>query len=147
MGKLSGITASDPTDEDFKKQLENTGMIFDLYAAHTDTTTGNSINITVENLKKTGNQGMSEEGYIDASIPQLKEQFGAQGFTVDKAEKGKITFIGKESVCGFVTVSKDGVTVHEVQVTVKKGVYMATVTFASYDEKTLDELVKMFSAA
>lgn len=144
LAQLSGMTAS--TDEDFKKQLETEGVIFDLAASLTDASKGTSVNITVEDLKVSGNSGLSEESYAEAAADQVKEQFEAQGAKVERAEKGKVTFAGKESACVFFKVTQNGNTVYETQVPVKKGNYMATITFASVDEKTVEELIKKFSA-
>lgn len=131
------------TDEDFIKQLDSKGVIFDFYASLAD---GTSINITIENLKTTGNTKFNEESYAKTAADQLKEQFEAAGATVEKSEKGTVTFAGKESHCVFVKISSNGTSVYETQVPIKKGNYMASVTFASSSEETVNELVKKFSA-
>lgn len=145
LAQVGGMTGS--TDEDFIKQLDSKGGIFDFYALSTDTTSGTNINITVENLKVTnGNSGISEKVYIEAVIPKIKQQYESMGATVEKTETGTTTFCGKKVDCVFSKVTLNGVTFYQTQVPIKKGKYMAGVTFTSISEDTVNELVKKFSS-
>ena len=144
LATVSGVTGS--TDEDFIKTLDSKGVIFDLYATNKDAQSGTSINITVENLKKTGNSLLSEENYAKTAVDQIKKQFEAQGGTVDKAEKTKTTFAGKEMHSAEYKVTANGTSVYEIQVFIKKGNYMCSITLASLSEDTVKSLTSKFAA-
>ena len=145
LATVSGMKGSS-NDEDFIEALESNGYVFDFYAANKDVESGTSINITIDNLKKSGNSLFSEENLAKAAIEQIKAQFESQGAALDKAEKTTTTFAGAERHSAEYKVSAGGVTVYEIQIFIKKGGYLCTVTLASVSEETVKGLVDMFSA-
>ncbi len=144
LATVSGISGS--SDEDFIKALDSNGYVFDFYATNKDAQSGTSINITVDNLKKSGNSLLNEENLAKTAIDQIKTQFEAQGGTVDKAEKTKTTFAGKEMHSAEYKITAGGITVYEIQIFIKKGNYLCTVTLASLSEDTVKSLTGKFKA-
>lgn len=144
LATVSGMKSS--TDEDFIKALDSNGYVFDFYAVNKDAESGTSINITIDNLKKSGNMLLSEENLAKTAIEQIKTQFEAQGGTMDKAEKTTITFAGKEMHSAEYKVTAGGVTIYEIQVFIKKGGYLCTVTLASLSEEAVKGLASKFAA-
>ena len=145
LATVSGMKGSS-NDEDFISALESNGYVFDFYAVNKDAESGTSINITIDNLKKSGNSLFSEETLAKAAIEQIKEQFEGQGAKMDKANKTTTTFAGTERHSADYKVTANGVSVFEKQIFIKKGGYLCTVTLASLSETTIKELADMFSA-
>ena len=104
---------SDMSPESAASAFTSTGIIYDMYV---ENESGSNISFIVEDLSKSNNSSLDEQGYVDASYPSLQSQLEAQGFTVDNIEKTKVTFAGKETPCIKMELSLMGVGIYEYQV-------------------------------
>ena len=145
LATVSGMKGSS-NDEDFISALDSNGYVFDFYAVNKDEESGTSINITIDNLKKSGNALFSEENLAKAAVEQIKTQFESQGAKMDKANKTTTTFAGTERHSADYKVTANGVAIYEKQIFIKKGGYLCTITLASLSEETVKGLVSNFSA-
>lgn len=143
LASLSVITGS--SDEDFVNALDSKGYVFDFFAQSYDKN-NNSINISVDNLKNSGDMLLSEEKIAQNSLEQLKTQFEALGSKVEKAEKTTTNFAGKEMHSNEYKIVINGVTVYEIHVFIKKGNYLCSVTLDSFSEDDVKNLAGMFNA-
>lgn len=132
----SMIGMSNSTEQAFYDTLENQGVIMDLYA-QAKIETGASVNISIENLKVTGSDDLSLEEYLNLGIKQLKD---TQGFSVEYAEIDEVEFMGKTSTAAVYVIYVGGNKIYEVQIPIRKGDYMACITFGYTSEEVMELL-------
>lgn len=133
---------SDMSAENTASVFNSKGILYDMYAA---TENGSNISIIVEDLSKSNNSSLDEQGYVDISYPPLQSQLEAQGFTVDNIEKTKVTFAGKETPCIKMDLSLMGISIYEYQVCKKAGQYMGVITITGMSKEETEELAGKFA--
>ena len=141
LAAASGIT--DFSKEQTDKAFTNTGIVYDMYVANAD---NENVNVLFENLEISNNTSLDEQGYIDASISELKTQLEAQ-FTVDNLEQTKITFAGTELPCVKISLDVSGVKLYECQTYKKAGQYMCVITVTAKSQENAENILSKFTAA
>ena len=145
MAELNGLTAELFDDEQLKSTLENSGLVYDMYAMRLDGTA--TINIIIEDLGKLYGALLSEDRYVDISIDALPDALASAGFADLSIEKTSLEFCGKEHSAIIISGMLEDMAIYEVLVCVKSGSYMAAITVASYIDNTTEDILKAFSAA
>lgn len=134
---------SDMSADSIASAFTSAGIVYDMYV---EEESGSNISFIVEDLSKSYNSSLDEQGYVDASYPTLKSQLEDQGFTVDNIEKTKVTFAGKETPCIKMDLSLLGVNFYEYQVYKKAGQYMGVITITGMSKEETEELAGKFAA-
>lgn len=145
MAELNGLTAELFDDEQLQSTLENSGLVYDMYAMCLDGTA--TINIIIEDLGKLYGALLSEDRYVDISMDALPDALASAGFTDMSIEKTKLQFCGDEHSAIIISGMLEDMAIYEVLVCVKSGSYMAAITVASYIDNTTEDILKAFSAA
>ncbi len=142
MAQINGLTAESIDDEGIKTQLEESGVIYDLYAMTIDG--GGTINIALEDLGLIYGSILSEDGYADIAIKQLPEALESTGMSDVSCEKVTVEFCGEEHTAINVTGTMEGLELYETLVCIKSGKYMACITICTVGENRIDELLDCF---
>ncbi len=143
MAELNGITADLIEDEDIKAMMENSGVVYDLYA--TSATTGAGINVVIENLGLIYGSVLSEDSYAEASMDTLKTALESAGMTNVSCEKLSVEFCGKDhAAIGVAATNPAGYNMYEIIVCYKVGSYMACITCSHASEEECFELLELF---
>ncbi len=137
----SGI--ADFSKEETDKAFSSKGVVYDMYVMNED---NENVNVLFEDLDYSGNVSLDEQGYIDASMSDLKTQLEAQ-FTVDSIEQTKVSFAGKESPCVKIALDVNGVKLYECQTYKKAGQYMCVVTVTALSQESAESILGKFEAA
>lgn len=128
----------DMSAESTASAFTSTGILYEMYVGKES---GSNVSFLIEDLSKSNNSSLDEQGYVDASYPTLQSQLEAQGFTVDNIEKTKVTFAGKETPCIKMDLSVMG----EYQVYKKAGQYMGVITITGISKEETEELAGNFT--
>lgn len=134
---------SDMSAESVSSAFSSTGILYEMYVGNES---GSNISFLIEDLSKSNNSSLDEQGYVDASYPTLQSQLEAQGFTVDNIEKTKVTFAGKETPCIKMDLSIMGIGIYEYQIYKKAGQYMGVITVTGISKEETEELAGKFAA-
>ena len=143
LSQLMGAVSGTLSDEDLQKAFENSGVIFDVLTYESNT--GANINITLQDIGVVAAL-VNEDTVLEGSIDTVKKTFDAQGYTNTVVEKGTTTFLGSERGCIVTSGDINGVTMHQRQVYIKKGRYLATITATTVNEDNAAKLLEMFTA-
>lgn len=136
--------AADATDnEALAEILRNSGSVCDLYAIRLDNS-GDNINIQLEDLGTARGAVLTEESYMELSMPALEQGMRQIGIENLKIETEDYTFAGASHVSVFLSGTANGHQVYERMVLIKSGRYMASVTAFSLDAQKLDEMFSFF---
>lgn len=139
LAAMNGI--SDMSVDSTNSAFSSTGLVYDMYVG---TEEGSNVSFIVEDLSKTNNSSLDEQGYVDASYPSLQSQLEAQGFTVENIEKTTVTFAGAETPCVKIDLSIMGINAYEYQVYKKAGQYMGVITITGMSKGEPEELAGKF---
>lgn len=131
---------SDMSESSIKSKFEQMGTIYDMLAVKPD---GSSINIVVQDTKKTGK--LKEDTYFTTGLELLKQTLEASGAKVSLKEDS-VSFIGKPTRCIKAQMTHQGITVHMIQIPVFKGDYIASITFGALKESDLSSYMAMFKS-
>lgn len=141
--ELNQLTMDAMSDE-YAAALENAQIVYDMYAM--DTTTGNSINVNLENLGLLYGATLSEADYVDLSLTSIKDALGSMGMENITAQATTVTMAGKERSAIQVQGSMAGISLYETVVCIKCGSYMACITVATMgSDQTADLLAKFYA--
>ena len=140
IAQLNGYRDADYTEE-IQNQLDDTPVIYDMYILDL---VGDSVNINFENTILTAMGDITESEYIAAGEELLAEQLAASGMTVDAVERITLSLCGVSHEALQLTVTMNGIAMHEVLTAVKCGKYMGVITVASQDEEIIWELINNF---
>ena len=144
MAELSGFVVDSFDDEHLKEQLENGGVVYDLYAVNQ--TDGSSLNIGIQKLSAMSGLLATEDAFAEANIKQLPEQLAAGGITVDNIEKTTVEFAGKTHTALALSGSVQDIPLYETMALVKQGSYLYVITAATFYEDTSATLLDLFQA-
>ena len=142
LASLIGITA-DAVGGDFGEQMLKSDLFYDMYAE--SGTNAATINIVIQKLDLMSSMA-SEEAVIDASIKTMETQLAAAGFSDLKIGKNTLSFVGEEHLGVTVSAMVQGVQLYEQQVYIKKGGYIASITFGTYVTDRTADLAELFFA-
>ena len=127
--------------DDYKKMVEKTDIVYDMGASDGN---GNSFNVNITNMGLAFNLIYSEEDFARLSMEQTPQMMASAGFDVTDTAISTVTFAGAQHTAIAITATYNGVTVFERIVCIKKGSYMACVTFAVLDKADIDGLCGTF---
>lgn len=130
--------------DDYAAAIQNAEIVYDMMA--NNLTTGDSININLENLDLLYGSVLSEEEYVDMALPTMQELFGGEGMEGTTIEKATFTLAGQEHYGFNVSMTMMGIEIHEAVVCVKAGSYMACITVASSTKESVTDLLAKFYA-
>lgn len=136
--------AMEMAGEEYAEMLKNAKVIYDMYAQNT--TTGESMNVNLENLGLVYGSMLDEAAYVQIALPSLKDGLESMGFSSVNAEAKTVTFAGEEHAAIYVTGDMNGITIHEIAVCVKRGKYMSCITVASFEAARAEALLNGFYA-
>lgn len=139
VAQIFGMVVDAMTADGANQQLEDGGVVYDLYALEQNT--GNSINISVEKLNAVQKLALDESSYADVAIEQLPDALSSVGVTVTNIKKTTVNFAGVDHAGIAIQAEIEGIAMYESMAIIKEGSYVATVTAASYqDDTTLSAL-------
>ena len=130
-------------NEDYSKIWEKADIIYDMYVADGH---GDSININITNMGIANGLIYSEDNYAKQSLEQMPKAFESSGLEITGSEVTTATLAGAQHAAIDLTLDYGGVTIYERIVCIKKGVYMACVTFTVLDKADLATLFESFYA-
>ena len=133
---------TDSVGEEVKEMLENATIIYDMYA--TNPNNGSSINVNLEKISLVQSATLDLKQTLEAQFPALKSGLENMGYTDVVAEYAKIKVDGKEFDGAKVSGKIQGVDFYETVFTLKKGVYLANVTIATFSSDA-DTILSYFS--
>lgn len=144
LGELSGIVAEQITDEALKKQLENSGVVYDFFAQNTN---NDSLNIVKENLNLLYSLTLDEDGYIDLSLGKLKQALEGMGAVELMMEKTAVAIAGQQHAGLELSYIYNGVQLYQRIVAIIDSGVAYCVTATSTTEDRTDAILAGFSAA
>ncbi len=108
-----------------------------------ETATANNINLSVENLKHSGNSKMTVEEYLEKAKTQVNEQM--EGIKYTFTDTGKATVSGDEYTTMKASCTFNGVTLTQYFYVRKVNYYMVTITATTNNGKSAASFEAMFS--
>lgn len=142
MAEIIGLTQDALRESEYSDVLEDSGLVYDLYASASDGLT--TVNVTIENLGLLYGLTMDEAAYAEASVKQFPAALEAVGMTDVTTEITSISFAGSEHTAVRVHCLYSDVDFYETLVCVKKGNYMAVITAASYFDDITGNVLDSF---
>ena len=131
-------------DENFKDDILDADMFYDMMAVYYDGVT--SMNVVVQNIGAAYGALLDEETMVDETIKVLPDQLAAASMDVQSCEHVTVEFAGADHD-GILTHSTvNGGDVYQLQTYVKVGKYVAVVTLSSPLEDNLDPMLGFFYA-
>lgn len=127
-------------DENYADAAANMTTIFDMMAV--DATSGTNVNITYENLAKSGNEDLSADEYLDITVEQLTSQ---DALSVSLTEETKATLCGDEYVRATFSSSYMGISMTQVYYLRKIDNYMVNIVVTLVGNTTIADVEAMFS--
>jgi len=146
LSELNGVLVDALDDkelaEQYTKSMESGKTIYDMCTGTNDGLA--LINVVIENLGVIYGTTLDESGYVDLSMDTLKKTFDSVGMINTTIEKTSVDFAGATRSAFEVYGEKDGISVYEKGICIKKGNYMAVITLCSYTKDITDDLAKLF---
>ena len=140
--ELNNFT-TDMLEEDLQKAIQDANLIYDMYAQDAS---GNNVAINLEKVSALGSVIHSEEDYIDASLPALKDALTSVGFSTVTTQKINVTLAGETHPAISIVASNGQVTVYEKVVCKKIGNYIACIAIATPNTDITDSVLNQFYA-
>ena len=110
-------------DEAIREQLSKANMFYDMAAQRVDGM--GMLQVVVENIGIVYGAILTEEQYLDISMPQLETQLPAAGYTNLSMEKVTVEFAGRECIAASVYGEVNGVAIYQLLVPIKVGTQIA----------------------
>lgn len=137
-------TADFIDDENFKDEMLNADMFYDMMTVYYDGVT--SMNVIVQNIGVAYGALLDEETMVDETIKVMPEQLAAASMDVQSCEHVTVEFAGADHD-GILTHSTvNGGDMYQLQTYIKVGKYVAVVTMSSPLEDNLDPMLGFFYA-
>lgn len=135
-------TADFVDDDDFKEELLNADMFYDMQAVCHDS--GMNINVVVENIGARYGRLLSEEDITDYNLNNLAAPLAAAGMDVQSMEKDTVVFAAGEHSGIKLHSVISGIDMYQLITNVKVGRYVATITLSSTVEDNLYTMLGYF---
>ncbi len=142
IAEMMNITVENFMDKDLINSDDMESLI-DFMAV--EDKTGNNINMTMENLKASGNKNMTEEEYIENAKKMLKQQLTGSNMTYTFGETEQATLGGNEFVRLSAVCKYSGATMRQYIYVRKIGHHMINITITSVDGTAISAFEAMFS--
>ena len=143
MAQIQGLTADMMSDEDLAEMLKNSGSVYDLYAFGDEGLV--TLNIIMENQGLLYSVILSEQDYVDLSLPQVGHALESMGLTDVECSAVTVSFAGKDHAGIQIHALYEGFDFYETVVCVKVGNYLSVITAGSYFEDVTGDVLALFS--
>lgn len=130
-------------DNPLKEALAKADIIYDMYVM--DSSSGQNINIAIENMEVSYGTILDESSYLDMSIEMLKSGLESTGVTDITTERNTVEMAGEKREGLMITSNLQGNVMYQQIVPIRKGNHMACITFTCFNNNTLDEMSKYFT--
>lgn len=149
LAQMNGYAVDTVTDDNLKTILENSDLIYDMYAQNL--VNGSSMNVIYQKVNPLMGAIANDESIVDANLTQYKDILLGSGYQeVSVAEKRTMTIAGQEKKVIYCEATIQNVHVKLVQFFYLKGNYIWCATVGLVEEMagetTIDELMAMFEA-
>ena len=141
---MAGITAEAVTDEEISQLLQESSVVYDMYATQDDGLC--NINVVYEKMSTAYSLLLDEEAYLEASQETIVTALESMGFVFDEISLGTTEFAGNTRHSLTLRGTLGDLAIYEEQVAIKHNGYMIGITFASYGENLLEEMKSAFFA-
>lgn len=138
------ITADQFTDEEYKEQLKNADLFYDMMAYSNDGYA--NVNIVIQNIGVMYGALYSEEEIVKINADELPDQVASAGMDVQTCETTTVQFAGAERNAIALHSIYEGVDVYQIAVIIKNGSYLGIVTISSYVEDITSTVADLFYA-
>ncbi len=140
LAKLLNVTVEQFRDESFSDAAK-LNSVFEFMAVNEST--GDNVSLIMENLRPSGNTGITEERYAELSRKNMQEQL--VGATYTFGEDSRVSVGGQSYLRITAKCSYSGITMQQYMYLRKVGSYMVVITATSMSGKDASEFEKMFS--
>ncbi len=137
-------TADLVDDENFKDELLNADMFYDMMAYFYDGAT--NINVIVQNIGAAYGALLDEDAIAEQTVKAIPEQLAAASMDVQSCEQVVVEFAGADHAGILIHSTINGSDMYQLQALVKVGKYVAVVTMSSPLEENIDAMLGFFYA-
>lgn len=129
-------------DEDYKDELLNADVFYDMAVTYSDGIT--NMNVVIQDINAVFGMLLDEQKIVELTAKQLPEQLEAASMDVQSCEASTIEFAGAEHSCIYIHSLISGVDYYQLQVYIKNGSYISCITLSSPLEENLDAMLSFF---
>ncbi len=129
--------------DDYAEVVESASVLTDMYATNVNET--DTVNVSLEKLMGV-NLMISEEDYVEASLPSLKGGLESMGITNLEVKTGTTEFAGKTHAFVELKGKYADVDLYEAVVVVKCSGYVAVIAACTWGENTTGNIISQFYA-
>lgn len=137
-------TADLVDDENFKDELLNADMFYDMMTYFYDGVT--NMNVIVQNIGAAYGALLDEDAIAEQTAEVMPEQLAAASMDVQSCDKVSLNFAGAEHAGVRTHSITGGSDVYQLQAYVKTGKYVAIITMSSPLEDNIDAMLGFFYA-
>lgn len=137
-------TADLVDDENFKDELLNADMFYDMMTYFYDGVT--NMNVIVQNIGAAYGALLDEDAIAEQTAEVMPEQLAAASMDVQSCDKVSLNFAGAEHAGVRTHSITGGSDVYQLQAYVKAGKYVAIITMSSPLEDNIDAMLGFFYA-
>ncbi len=137
-------TADLVDDENFKDELLNADMFYDMMTYFYDGVT--NMNVIVQNIGAAYGALLDEDAIAEQTAEVMLEQLAAASMDVQSCDKVSLNFAGAEHAGVRTHSITGGSDVYQLQAYVKTGKYVAIITMSSPLEDNIDAMLGFFYA-
>ncbi|MBE6812925.1 MAG: hypothetical protein E7523_08585 [Ruminococcaceae bacterium] len=139
---LYGLTA-DRAGEDFANLIENSPVVYDMYAMAANQV--NNIGINLEKVDAVLLETMDLAANLQKSVDIIKTSYENMGYSDIQTEISTVEIDGQEFDCLNVSVSVGGMIMNQTTVSIKCGDYLASLALTALGEDSLAEILNSIS--
>ena len=137
-------TADLVDDENFKDELLNADMFYDMMTYFYDGVT--NMNVIVQNIGAAYGALLDEDAIAEQTAEVMLEQLAAASMDVQSCEQVTVEFAGADHAGILIHSVANGSDVYQLQAFVKAGKYVAIITMSSPLEDNIDAMLGFFYA-
>lgn len=137
-------TADLVDDENFKDELLNADMFYDMMTYFYDGVT--NMNVIVQNIGAAYGALLDEDAIAEQTAEILPEQLATANMDVQSCEQVVVEFAGADHAGILIHSTINGSDVYQLQAFVKVGKYVAIITMSSPLEDNIDAMLGFFYA-
>lgn len=137
-------TADLVDDENFKDELLNADMFYDMMTYFYDGVT--NMNVIVQNIGAAYGALLDEDAIAEQTAEILPEQLATANMDVQSCDKVSLNFAGADHAGILIHSTINGSDMYQLQAFVKAGKYVAIITISSPLEDNIDAMLGFFYA-
>lgn len=145
LDEMSGLTSELIPEGKYRELLENSNVIYDLYASADGGL--NTVNGNITKLNPIQALLIDEDAMVDQSMSMIPDLLSQQGLTVTSCEKVTVTLAGLEHPGILVVADYSGFAFYELITVIQSGSFYYCLTSASLMEDNTGAIFEMFTAA